>query len=173
MQPPATPQPGTASAAPPPAGRSRRATVNPAAAVVAAGSAAALIAGSFLRWPVVRFDGVVIRELSRTGWGEGDGKITVLIGIGGLIAAALVVGGVGERWLKLGLLVAGGVAIVDCVLAFLDATADDKPQRIADALGIAARGITDDAGPGLFVTALAGLGLAVAGVLLDRPEPVA
>lgn len=128
-----------------------------------------MIGGSFLRWTVVRFDLVTIRELSRSGWDEGDGKITVLIGIGGVIGAALLAAGVRERWLRLGLAVAGAVAMADCTLSFLDATSGGKPGHVADALGVAARGITADAGTGVFVAALAGLGLTIAGVVAEKP----
>jgi len=167
--PPTSPEPWAAPAATPPVAGTRQPAGTPAAAVVAAASAVVLIAGSFVRWSVVRFDTVVMSELSRSGWNEGDGKITVLIGIGGMIAASLVIGGIRERWLRIGMVVAGGVAIVDCVLAFLDATSDGKPGRIADALGITAPGITVEAGTGVLITALAGLGLAIAGLLLERP----
>ena len=169
-----TPEPWTAPPAelppssPPSPSLPDRSAANLPAVAVAAISSVGLVIGSLMRWTVVEFDGTVISELSRSGWGEGDGKITMLIGVGGLIAAALLLGGVRETWLRLGLAVAGGVAVLDSLLAFLDATSSGKPGRIADALGILDRGITVDAGYGVFVAALAGIGLAVTALLFER-----
>jgi hypothetical protein len=150
---------------------STKASNRPAAA--AALAAAVLLAiGSFMRWSTVTIDGVMIRELSQNGWDNGNSKITLLVAVGAAIVGVLLLFGVAEMWMKVGLLVAAAVCLVAAVLQFLDVTSNGKPDRIADTLGLAPTGIHSDAGGGLFVIGIAAVALAVAGLLVERRQPL-
>ncbi len=138
------------------------------APIVCAAVAAALLAvGSFMRWAVVRFDGVLIRELSASGWSRGDGKITVLVGIGAAILAVLLITGRTDRWITIVLGIGALVGVVDVVLDLLEVTGTDAASDIASSLGVRSDGITSTYGNGALVTGLGALGLALAAALLE------
>jgi hypothetical protein len=145
---------------------------NRPAALAALTGAALLLVGSFTRWSKVTIDGVVIRELSQNGWDNGNGKLTVLVAVGAAAVGVLLLVGVAEMWMKVGLLVAAAVVLVAAVLQFLDFTSNGKPERIADTLGLDPSGIRSDAGGGLFIVGLAAVALAVAGLLVERRRPL-
>jgi hypothetical protein len=145
-------------------------TRNRQAAIVATGSGLLLLVASFLRWDVVRFDGTTIDALSPTGWAAGDGKITVLVGAGAVLVAALLWLGRREGWLKLGLIAGGGVALAVAAFNYVDYTSGGKPAEVADSLGLTPDGISSSAGAGVQLAIIASVGLIGAGLMV-RHQP--
>jgi hypothetical protein len=155
-EPPEDPVPEWVSSVPPPAdpplppAPSDVATRNRQAAIVAAGSGVVLLVASFLP--------------------AGDGKVTVLVGAGAVIVAALLWLGRREGWLKLGLIAGGGVALAVAALNYVDYTSGGKPAEVADSLGLTPDGIASSAGVGVQLAIIASVGLIGAGLMV-RHQP--
>src|SRR5207244_1421741 len=110
--------------------------------------AALAIVGSFQVWLRIRIAGFIPPGSAETGWRGGDGRTIVLAGlIAGFAAGALWIGR-RDLWLKIALLIAGGVTIVIAVVHMVDA--GSKARDIEVQFGIPAGDVSAQVGVGLY-----------------------
>jgi hypothetical protein len=120
------------------------------------------IIGAFQKWLSIRISGFSPPGSAQTGWRGGDGRtIVVAAVVAGLAAGALFVGR-RELWLKIALLIAGGVTIVIAVVHMVDA--GSKARDIEMQFGIPAGDVRAQIGAGLYLVIVGGVGLLAAGL---------
>jgi hypothetical protein len=147
-EPPATP--------PEPAGDNRQAAL---LAVVSAGLAAV---GAFQVWLRIRIAGFSPPGGAETGWKGGDGRTIVVAALISTGAAIALVLGRRELWVKVALLVAGGVTAIIAIVNMVDASS--KAHDIQVRFGVPSGEVTAQLGVGLFLVAAGGLGILIAGL---------
>jgi hypothetical protein len=150
------PSPSAASAPEPIAVENRK------AAFAGILGAALAIVGSFQVWLRIRIAGFIPPGSAETGWRGGDGRTIVLATVvAGAAAGALWIGR-RDLWLKIALLIAGGVTIVIAIVHMVDA--GSKARDIEVQFGIPAGDVSAQVGVGLYLVVVGGLGLLVAGL---------
>ena len=160
VAPDVTPTPAPAPARPRPA--AHVALENRKAAFAGALGAALAIIGSFQVWLRIRIAGFIPPGSAETGWRGGDGRTIVLAAaVAGLAAGALWFGR-HDLWLKIVLLIAGGVTIVIAIVHMVDA--GSKARDIEVQFGIPAGDVRAQVGVGLYLVVVGGVGLLAAGL---------
>lgn len=165
LPPPATvelPDPDPAVVAPVPQASPGLVLVNRKAAFTGILGAALAIIGSFQVWLRIRIAGFNPPGSAQTGWRGGDGRTIVLAGVVAAGAAGALWIGRRDLWLKISLLIAGGVTIVIAVVHMVDA--GSKARDIEVQFGIPAGDVAAQIGVGLYLVVLGGLGLLAAGL---------
>jgi hypothetical protein len=135
---------------------------NQKAAFVGILGAALAIVGSFQVWLRIRIAGFIPPGSAETGWRGGDGRTIVLAGVVAGVAAAALWIGRRDLWLKVALLIAGGVTIVIALVHIVDA--GSKARDIQVQFGIPAGEVSAQVGVGLYLVVIGGLGLLAAGL---------
>jgi hypothetical protein len=130
--------------------------------------AALAIVGSFQVWLRIRIAGYTPPGSAETGWRGGDGRTIVLAAlVAGVAAGALWVGR-RDLWLKVALLISGGVTIVIAIVHMVDA--GSKAHDIQIQFGIPAGDVSAQVGVGLYLVVVGGLGLLAAGLRARTPS---
>jgi hypothetical protein len=124
--------------------------------------AALAIVGSFQVWLRIRIGGFIPPGSAETGWRGGDGRTIVLAAVVAGVAAAALWIGRRDLWLKIALLIAGGVTIVIAIVHMVDA--GSKARDIEVQFGIPAGDVSAQVGIGLYLVVIGGLGLLAAGL---------
>jgi hypothetical protein len=124
--------------------------------------AALAIVGSFQVWLRIRISGFIPPGSAQTGWRGGDGRTIVVAAVVAAIAAGALWIGRRDLWLKITLLISGGVTIVIAVVHMVDA--GSKARDIEVQFGIPAGNVAAQVGVGLYLVILGGLGLLAAGL---------
>jgi hypothetical protein len=127
--------------------------------LIAAGLA---IIGAFQTWLRIRVGGLTPPGSAQTGWRGGDGRTIVVAAVVGALAAVALWIGRREPWLKIALLISGGVTVVIAVVHMLDV--GSKAHDIEVQFGIPAADVRAQVGVGLYLVVLGGIGLLVAGL---------
>lgn len=127
--------------------------------LVAAGCA---VVGAFQAWLRIRIAGFLPPGSAETGWSGGDGRTIVVAGVVSAVAAGALFAGRRDLWLKVALLIAGGVTVVISMVHMVDA--GSKARDIEDQFGIASGDVRAQVGFGLYLVLIGGLGLLFAGV---------
>jgi hypothetical protein len=135
---------------------------NRKAAYVGLVGAALAFIGAFQEWLRIRIAGFVAPGSAQTGWNGGDGRTIVMAAVAaGLTAAALWIGR-RELWLKITLLITGGVTVVIAIVHMVDV--GSKARDIEVQFGIPAGDVRAQVGVGLYLVVLGGVGMLVAGL---------
>jgi hypothetical protein len=135
---------------------------NRKAAFVGALGASLAIIGSFQVWLRIRIDGFIPPGSAETGWRGGDGRtIVIAAAVAGIAAGALWFGR-RDLWLKIVLLIVGGVTIVIAVVHMVDA--GSKARDIQVQFGIPSGDVSAQVGVGLYLVVVGGVGLLAAGL---------
>lgn len=135
---------------------------NRKAAYVGFVGAALAIIGAFQKWISIRIAGFIPPGSSETGWRGGDGRTIVVAAAVAAIAAGALFLGRRELWLKIVLLIAGGVTIVIALVHMVDA--GSKASDIEMQFGIPAGDVQAQIGAGLYLVVVGGVGLLAAGL---------
>jgi hypothetical protein len=135
---------------------------NRKAAFVGIMGAALAIVGAFQVWLRIRIAGFIPPGSAQTGWRGGDGRTIVIAAATAGLAAAALWSGRRDLWLKIVLLIAGGVTLVIAIVHMVDA--GSKARDIEVQFGIPAGDVSAQIGVGLYLVALGGVGLLVAGL---------
>jgi hypothetical protein len=163
LPPPVTvelPEPAVAKAAAAPTAHSI--LENRKAAFVGIMGASLAIVGAFQVWLRIRIAGFIPPGSAQTGWRGGDGRtIVIAAAVAGVAAGALWTGR-RDLWLKIALLIAGGVTLVIAIVHMVDA--GSKARDIQVQFGIPAGDVSAQIGVGLYLVVVGGLGLLVAGL---------
>lgn len=136
--------------------------VNRKAAFAGILGAALAIVGSFQVWLRIRIAGFIPPGSAETGWRGGDGRTIVLAGVVAGVAAGALWIGRRDLWLKIALLITGGVTIVIAIVHIVDA--GSKARDIEVQFGIPAGDVSAQVGVGLYLVVIGGLGLLAAGL---------
>jgi hypothetical protein len=124
--------------------------------------AALAVIGAFQKWISIRIAGFSPPGSAQTGWRGGDGRtIVVAAAVAGLAAVALFAGR-RELWLKIALLISGGVTIVIAIVHMVDA--GSKARDIEQQFGIPAGDVRAQIGAGLYLVVVGGVGLLASGL---------
>jgi hypothetical protein len=124
--------------------------------------AALAVIGSFQVWLRIRIAGLAPPGSAETGWRGGDGRtIVVAAVVAGAAAAALWIGR-RDLWLKIVLLIAGGVTIVIALVHMVDA--GSKARDLEVQFGIPSGDVSAQVGVGLYLVVVGGLGLLASGL---------
>ena len=135
---------------------------NRKAAFVGMLGASLAIVGSFQVWLRIRIAGFIPPGSAQTGWRGGDGRTIVLAAlVAGVAGGALWIGR-RDLWLKIVLLIAGGVTIVIAIVHMVDA--GSKARDIQVQFGIPAGDVSAQIGVGLYLVVVGGVGLLAAGL---------
>lgn len=135
---------------------------NRKAAFVGIMGAALAMVGAFQVWLRIRIAGYIPPGSAQTGWRGGDGRTIVIAAAAAGLAAAALWSGRRDLWLKIALLIAGGVTLVIAVVHMVDA--GSKARDIQMQFGIPAGDVSAQIGVGLYLVAVGGVGLLVAGL---------
>jgi hypothetical protein len=131
--------------------------------------AALAIVGSFQVWLRIRIAGFIPPGSAETGWRGGDGRTIVLAAVVAGVAAGALWIGRRDLWLKIALLIAGGVTIVIAIVHMVDA--GSKARDIEVQFGIPAGDVSAQVGVGLYLVVVGGLGLLAAGLRARTESP--
>ena len=142
---------------------------NRVSAGLAAAGGAAAAAAAFLTWFEIEIDGLAPPGSFQSGLAGRDGRTVLAAGVVAVAVAALLALGRRDAWLKLTLLVAGGVTTIIALVNLVDASS--KADRLHDEFGIATDALSAQPGPGLWVLLVAGAALLGAGLAARRPQP--
>ena len=128
------------------------------------GLVAALLAviGAFQVWLRIRIADFAPPGGGETGWKGGDGRTIVVAAAVAAVAAGGLLLGRRDLWLKIALLIAGGVTFVIALVDMVDA--GSKAHDIEVQFGIPAGDVHAQVGLGLYLAALGGAGLLAAGL---------
>jgi hypothetical protein len=132
------------------------------AAFVALAGAVLAVIGAFQVWLRIRIVDFIPPGSAETGWSGGDGRTIVVAAAVATLAAAGLLLGRRDLWLKAALLVTGGVTLVIAVVHMLDA--GSKAHDIEVQFGIPAGDVHAQVGYGLYLVVLGGAGLLAAGL---------
>lgn len=135
---------------------------NRKAAFVGLMGAALAIIGSFQVWLRIRIAGFIPPGSAETGWRGGDGRTIVVAGAVAAVAAGALFVGRRQLWLKIALLITGGVTIVIALVHMVDA--GSKAKDIEVQFGIPAGDVRAQIGAGLYLVVVGGVGLLAAGL---------
>lgn len=135
---------------------------NRKAAFVGILGAALAIVGAFQVWLRIRIAGFIPPGSAETGWRGGDGRTIVLAALMAGVAAGALWIGRRDLWLKIVLLIAGGVTIVIAIVHMVDA--GSKARDIEIQFGIPAGDVSAQVGVGLYLVVVGGVGLLAAGL---------
>ncbi|MEY2449460.1 MAG: hypothetical protein QOH79_2936 [Acidimicrobiaceae bacterium] len=138
------------------------ALVNRKAAFVGMMGAALAIIGAFQVWLRIRIAGFIPPGSAETGWRGGDGRTIVLAAAVAGVAAGALWAGRRDLWLKIALLIAGGITIVIALVHMVDA--GSKARDIEVQFGIPSSDVSAQVGVGLYLVVVGGVGLLVAGL---------
>ncbi len=125
------------------------------------GAALAFI-GAFQVWLRIRVAGFTPPGSSETGWNGGDGRTIVMAAVAAALTAAALWVGRRELWLKITLLITGGVTVVIAIVHMVDV--GSKARDIEVQFGIDASDVRAQIGVGLYLVILGGVGMLVAGL---------
>ena len=118
--------------------------------------------GAFQVWLRIRIAGFIPPGSAETGWNGGDGRTIVMAAVAaGLTAAGLWIGR-RELWLKVSLLITGGVTIVIAIVHIVDV--GSKARDIEVQFGIPAGDVRAQVGVGLYLVVVGGIGMLIAGL---------
>jgi hypothetical protein len=132
---------------------------------VVAGLVAAM--ASFQPWVQIHIAGATGPGSADTGLDGRDGRTVLVVGLVAAVVGLLLVAGRGYDWLKVALLVTGGITTVIAIVDVADVNA--KATQLEDRFGIPADVVTAEVGVGLWMVAAAGVAMIVAGLLARRP----
>jgi hypothetical protein len=135
---------------------------NRKAAFVGVLGAALAFIGAFQVWLRIRISGFIPPGSAETGWRGGDGRTIALAAVVAGVAAGALWIGRRDLWLKIVLLIAGGVTIVIALVHMVDASS--KARDIEVQFGIPAGDVSAQIGVGLYLVVVGGLGLLAAGL---------
>jgi hypothetical protein len=135
-------------------------------AAVVGGGLGAL--GTVLNWFSIEIGGISAPGGSATGLEGRDGRTVLGAALVALLAAGAVVVGYRRLAAKVALLAAGAVTTIVAVAGIADATAKD--EEVEDEFGIAAERVVAEVGTGLWLVAVSGAALLVAGASAENPN---
>lgn len=159
-----TPPPGTPPPppSPTPAEAAEIRSDNRLAAWFALGGAAVTVIGAFQVWLRIRIAEFVPPGSAETGWKGGDGRTIVVAAAVATVAAAGLFLGRRDLWLKVALLITGGVSIVIAAVNMVDA--GSKGHDLEVQFGIPSGDVHAQVGIGLYLVTIGGLGLLASGL---------
>ena len=152
--------PAEAPPPPPPVPDSR--TDNRPAAYVALLGAALGIIGAFQVWLRITIATVSPPGSAETGWRGGDGRTIVVAAVVAAIAGIGLLLGRRDLWLKVALLIAGGVILVIALVHM--ANVPSKAEDIERQFGIPMGDVRAEVGTGLYVAIAGGVAILTAGL---------
>jgi hypothetical protein len=161
LAPPVAPAPSTPPAQPSATAPADRAT-NRQAAYVGLGAAAVAAVGAFQVWLRIHIAGFIPPGSAETGWKSGDGRTIVVAAVVAAVAAGALLIGRHDLWLKVALLIAGGVSFVIALVNMVDV--GSKAHDIQVQFGIPEGDVRAQIGWGLYLVAAGGAGLITAGL---------
>ena len=124
--------------------------------------AAVTVVGAFQVWLRIRIAEFVPPGGAETGWKGGDGRTIVVAAAVAAVAAGGLFFGRRDLWLKVALLITGGVSIVIAAVNMVDA--GSKARDIELQFGIPAGDVHAQVGIGLYLVTIGGLGLLASGL---------
>jgi len=124
--------------------------------------AAVTVIGAFQVWLRIRIADFVPPGSAETGWKGGDGRTIVVAAAVASVAAAGLFIGRRDLWLKVALLITGGVSIVIAAVNMVDA--GSKAHDIEVQFGIPSGDVHAQVGIGLYLVTIGGLGLLASGL---------
>jgi hypothetical protein len=139
-----------------------------AAALGAAGGVGSALA-AFLTWFEIEIDGLAPPGSFQSGLAGRDGRTVVAAGAVAAVVAVLLALGRSDPWLKLTLLVAGGVTTIIALVNLVDASS--KADRLHDEFGVAADALSARPGAGLWLLLVSGVATLGAGLAARRAAP--
>ena len=164
---PAT-SPAPSSAVPPPAAAphvtatpATNADNRPAAVAALAGAVLATI-GAFQVWLRITIDNTSPPGSAETGWRGGDGRTIVVAAVVAAVAGIGLLLRRRDLWLKVALLIAGGVTLVIALVHM--ANVGSKATDIQVQFGIPSSDVRAEVGAGLYVVVAGGIAVLSAGL---------
>jgi hypothetical protein len=139
-----------------------------AAAFAAVGGLGA-VSAAFLTWFEIEIDGLAAPGSFQSGLAGRDGRTVLAAGVVTAVVGALFAFGRAEAWLKLTLLVTGGVITIIALVNLVDASS--KADRLGEDFGVPRAALSAGAGPGLWVLLVAGAATLAAGLIARRAAP--
>ena len=133
----------------------------PAAYAALVGAVLGII-GAFQVWLRIRIAGFNPPGSAETGWAGGDGRTIVVAAIVAAVAGVGLLLRRRDLWLKIALLIAGGVTLVIALVHM--ANVGSKANDIELRFGIPAGDVHAEVGLGLYVVAAGGVALLAAGL---------
>ena len=146
---------------PPPPPSSESVNNRPAAYAALVGAVLGFV-GAFQVWLRVTIASVSPPGSAETGWRGGDGRTIVVAAIVAAIAGVGLLLGRRDLWLKVALLIAGGVTLVIALVHM--ANVPSKADDIEKQFGIPMGDVRAEVGPGLYVVVAGGVAVLAAGL---------
>jgi len=118
--------------------------------------------GAFQVWLRISISSVSPPGSAQTGWNGGDGRKIVVAALVAAVAAIGLLLGRRDLWLKVALLVSGGVILVIALVHM--ANVPSKADDIETQFGIPAGDVRAEVGTGLYVVVAGGVAILAAGL---------
>ena len=159
--PPVAPPPPPAPAPAPPRPSADAIDNRPAAYAAMVGAILGAV-GAFQVWLRITVFGVSPPDSAQTGWQGGDGRTILFAAIVAAIAGIGLLLGRRDLWLKVALLIAGGVILVIALVHM--ANVGSKANDIEEQFGIPTGDVRATVGAGLYIVIAGGVAILAAGL---------